>query len=228
MHTNAVDGELGNNHFNSIADVERALKKLDQTLVSTELEQLHNFTEVYRIITHNVRRNMAAGAFEHPEFLQKFDVRFAWYYFEALRRYVHDEETVFAWRIAFDAARSGRTSPLSIMALGVNAHINNDIPQVLYDCGAKDKHRKDYRRINAIIHASIDEAIAALHGTDKLLNPKQRPLRLPAKLTMSALAKLWRFSAWKNFRALQTGSLTREQLHIYSQKRAKVLMRMPM
>jgi hypothetical protein len=192
-------------NLQSIDDVLLALERLGHDLPEVRLQPLDNFNQTYLIITRNVRQQLRKGAFQHPEFLDQFDRRFAYYYLRALQSYLRGEtESVpLAWQRAFQAAERKDVSPLVCMALGVNAHVNNDIPQVLRDCGAGYEHYADYLRVNGIIRASLGEVIGLFKDTGSLLNPNKRLQRPAFLLGMGFLVKLWRGSAWHKFQKLR-------------------------
>lgn len=60
------------------------LENLGHDLPLSNLKRLSHFNRTYLVITRNVRQARRAGKFDHPDFLDKFDARFAYYYLQAL------------------------------------------------------------------------------------------------------------------------------------------------
>ncbi len=191
------------NTLQSVDDVLLALERLGHDLPKEGLARLDNFNRTYLIITRNVRQHLKKGSFDNPEFLHRFDTRFAYYYLRALYNHLTGEGAVpRAWQHAFTAAERRHVSPMVCMALGVNAHVNNDIPQVLRDCRANRQIYPDYIRVNSIIRDSLDEVID-LFKEDRSLSPHHRYTRPFYKRGMHLLVMVWRYTAWRKFRRLE-------------------------
>jgi hypothetical protein len=218
---------LQNEQKNSIHDVMDLLTSLEKELPELHFSMLHNFNYAYFIITKNVQRELQKGGFKYPDFLVQFDVRFARYYIRALQAYSLQLYTPPAWQRAFEKAELGEASPLMCMALGVNAHVNNDIPQVLKDCGARLEHYPDYKKVNEIIRDSIDEVIESLDKDTHLLNPKQKLLKPVYKSSMNVLIRLWRRQAWTKFVRLQRQELRIIDIERSAGQLAKDLWKLP-
>ena len=91
-------------------------------------------------MTEEYRRTVESPTFSTtPAFVNHEDVIFARYYFAA-----HDawdarrtEEVAPAWRVAFAAARDRAVSANGNLLLGINAHVQRDLPFVLYNIGRR-------------------------------------------------------------------------------------------
>jgi hypothetical protein len=212
----------------SADDAETALQTLDHNLPKSQIAVLRNFNRAYLIITQKVRQSLKKQAFENAGFLNKFDARFVNYYIRAVENYSTGAATPKAWEIAFDAAKAKSFSPLIVMALGINAHINNDISQVLLDTKAGPEHYRDYAKVNDIIQSSIYEVIDDLDNDSSLFNPKHRLLQPWYKFFMNCLARIWRRSAWRKYQKLRSGSLTIERIEFYAERMAKRIQKLPL
>ncbi len=213
-------------NLKGIDDVLQAFETLGHDLPAAEMEGLNHFNQTYLIITRNVRQRLKAGEFEHPEFLERFDARFAYYYLHALQNYLEGGSVPRAWQHAFRAAKRTHASPLICMALGVNAHVNNDIPQVLLDCRANRRIYPDYVRVNAIIRRSLDEVIDNIKE-DRPLSPHHRLTRPFYKFGMHLLVILWRYTAWRKFRKLQRRKLQVPHIENKANRLAKGVEKLP-
>jgi hypothetical protein len=130
------------------------------------------FATLYGIVTREIRDRTAAGAFHDNAWVRAYAVGFANLYFRA---YDGAEEgraadVPRAWRLCFDAAASGRTIVLQDLLLGVNAHINNDLPfaiaSVRIDPDREARHR-DHLAVNQVLSGVTERAterLAALYA----------------------------------------------------------------
>jgi hypothetical protein len=147
------------------------------------------FLATYLRTTRAVLAAADDGAFEDPAWVTDWDVVFAGLYVDALEAYRRDAENAPApWRLAFGAQPA--LPPLAHVLLGVNAHINLDLPQALVrvipedefaDPAALARRERDHARIDAVLAARVAAEEAELqragqvHTTvDRLLSPLNR------------------------------------------------------
>jgi len=121
------------------------------------------FLSTYRRTTLAVGDAVRDGSFEDPDWVQRWDVDFAELYLSALDREVADDSGVpRPWRLAFGAAAD--LPPLRHVLLGINAHVNFDLPQallaVISDADFADpslvaRRRRDHERIDAVLSSRV-------------------------------------------------------------------------
>ena len=111
-----------------------------------------------------------------------------------------------AWQIAFQAADAHTVTPDGNLLLGMNAHINADLPFVLYEIGlvAPDgtSRKADHEAINAMLNDELAPLLAEM--ADKF-DPALNPPATPNGVGLTALYQLvesWRESAWSEAEAL--------------------------
>ena len=96
----------------------------------------HNaiFSLTYLRVTEEYRRTVEAPFFDDTPFVNHEDTVFARYYFAAFDAWTggRTAEVPPAWRVAFDAAQSRAVSATGDLLLGINAHVQRDLPLVLY------------------------------------------------------------------------------------------------
>jgi hypothetical protein len=147
------------------------------------------FLGTYLRTTRAVGEALDAGSFEDPTWVAAWDVDFAGIYLDALEAWHKDPRTVGApWRLAFGAARG--LPPEAHVLLGMNAHINFDLPQSLIRMippedfrspGLLDLRRRDHERIDGVLVARVGEEDVALQRAggrrtrlDRVLAPANR------------------------------------------------------
>ena len=121
------------------------------------------FLGTYLRITRAVRSALDDELFEDPAWVQTWDVDFAGLYLDALEASRRDPATAPApWRRAFGAAPTLR--PEGHVLLGVNAHINFDLPQSLVrvipteefaDPAALARRQRDHERIDGVLASRV-------------------------------------------------------------------------
>ncbi len=147
------------------------------------------FLGTYLRTTRAVGAALDRGLFEDPGWVAEWDVDFAGLYLDALEAYREDADAVAApWRLAF-GARAG-LPPEAHVLLGMNAHINFDLPQSLVRMippedftspALLDLRRRDHERIDEVLASRVAEEDVALQRAggrrtrlDRLLAPANR------------------------------------------------------
>ena len=150
------------------------------------------------------------GFFDDPYFVNHEDAVFARYYFDAYDAWADSSSatrTPGAWKVAFDAARGRRVSGNGNLFLGMNAHVNRDLPFVLAAIGlvAPDgsSRKPDHDQVNVFLNRVIDPLLreAAARFDPAMDDASAVPLALGYTSTFQMLAA-WREGAWRNAEAL--------------------------
>jgi hypothetical protein len=98
--------------------------------------------------------------FDDGRWVNNEDAVFAELYFRAYDRYVSGRKVPAAWRIAFEAAKSPNVTGAGDLLLGMNAHINRDLPYTLAHVGLTDKNgdsrKPDHDRVNEFLERVAD------------------------------------------------------------------------
>lgn len=106
-----------------------------------------------------------AGTFREPRFLAHEDAVFARLYFDAYDAWAagRRDDVPPAWREAFDAARERSVPALGDILLGINAHVNRDMPFMLAGLGlvAPDgsTRKADHDYFNRLLNEVYDDVI---------------------------------------------------------------------
>jgi hypothetical protein len=187
------------------------------------------FLGTYLRTTAAVGKAVDGAAFEDPDWVERWDVAFARLYLDALdaMRAGDTNSVSRPWRLAFAAEPD--LPPLRHVLLGINAHVNYDLPQALLavitdDDFADDRlmarRRRDHERIDGVLASRVaaedDELLAsgaARSVVDRLLTPLNR-------LGSRRFLREARLKVWHN-----TGELQRartESADTYRQRLAEL------
>ena len=118
------------------------------------------FALTYLLTTEAFRETLEDTSFwQDNDGIINLDRAFADLFFAATDAY-EDGDAPPAWKVAFDAATSGRTNAVQDVFLGMNAHIQRDLPVVLAAVGlvqADGSTRKsDHDAVNEILSGVLD------------------------------------------------------------------------
>jgi hypothetical protein len=130
------------------------------------------FLGTYLRTTVAVRAALDRGLFEDADWVAAWDVDFADLYLDALTAYRRDPAAAaLPWRRAFAADPGLR--PEAHVLLGMNAHINYDLPQSLIrmipikdfdDLELLDLRHRDHERIDRVLASRVAAEDVALQG----------------------------------------------------------------
>jgi hypothetical protein len=161
------------------------------------------FLGTYLRTTHAVSDELASGAFLDPAWVERWDVFFADLYLNALKAWNTNETPAEPWRVAFAADTD--LPVLRHVLLGMNAHVNYDLPLsllgVIDDAEFADpevvaKRNRDHMHIDRVLLGRVgaeDEAITAAHGGKSAYERLKAPLerRATGHFLREARAKVW-------------------------------------
>jgi hypothetical protein len=145
------------------------------------------FIDTYRRTTLAVGETVQRAGFEDPDWVSGWDVAFAELFFAAHAADLDGRPVPRPWRLAFDAPAD--LPPLRLVLLGMNAHVNYDLPQSLLavisdadfkDLALMDRRRRDHERIDGVLSSRVAAEDGELKTSgpasvlDKLLTPLNR------------------------------------------------------
>jgi Family of unknown function (DUF5995) len=173
-----------------IGPVAQVAARLQDRADTLKPEQRHRaaFIETYCRTTIAVGQAVAAGTFEDGEWVERWDVVFAELFIAAHDADVRGltSQAPRPWRLSFEAPRS--LPALRRVLLGMNAHVNYDLPQSLLAVITDDEfddpelmalRRRDHERIDGVLASRVgaeDKVLAAEGRTiqDRVLQPFNR------------------------------------------------------
>jgi hypothetical protein len=184
----------------------------------------------------------ARKGFKDFDWVERWDVRFAELYLDALEAWSRAGPTPGPWVVAFEATKGPHLPPLRHVLLGMNAHINFDLPQALIAVISDEEFdQPELIAMRATDHSQIDEILASRVAAEdeelrKVEGPGDRRLvdRILTPfnhLGTKRFLKEARAKVWRNARLLsearQAGRLEEriEELEELSRQRVKDLLR---
>lgn len=131
------------------------------------------------------------------------DALFAEFYFRVIAADEAGEPVDEAWRIALDAAHAGDMTGAGDMLLGINAHVQNDMPFVLAALTLRDPARRtrkdDHDRMNEVLDAAFESVVREISNRfDPLTATETWRLSPVTDVFGVELVKLWREGVWRN------------------------------
>ncbi len=175
-----------------------------------------HFLGTYLRTTRAVGAAIDAGRFEDPDWVTAWDVDFAGLYLDALEAHRRDPATPPApWRAAFATDRA--TRPEGHVLLGMNAHINFDLPQSLVrvigpadfaDPTVLDSRRRDHERIDEVLAGRVSEEDRELEASGSRRTPLDRVMGGANRAAARALLRESRRRVWLNTEALHAARLS--------------------
>lgn len=162
------------------------------------------FPAMYAQVTAAVEQRCAEGRFDDPDRMVAFVDRFAGYYVDALTAHRAGDQAPGCWLASWDVASDQRLLVVQHLLLGMNAHINHDLPQAVVDVAATTGDlaavRPDFEAINDVLADAYDDTIRRL----------DRVARWTSEVASLGGGRLFRFSLTTARRQAWTAA---ERLH---------------
>ena len=163
------------------------------------------FSLTYLRTTEEYRRTIDDPTFfEDTNFVNHEDAVFARYYFEAYDNWDAGRRDAVppAWAIAFRAADERAVSAAGNIALGINAHVQRDLPFVLAAIGLVkpdgSSRKPDHDRVDEFLNRVEDELYPEIA---RRFDPTVEDSELPGTADNFAefqIIPTWREIAWRN------------------------------
>jgi hypothetical protein len=158
----------------TIADVIQMLESIQATC--EDGDGLKWFNGLYLEVTQAVQARVEAAGFGDPAWIAALDVRFAAFYFAAIRGALSAAAMPGAgapgcWQALFDVRNQTAIARIQFALAGMNAHINHDLPQAVVElCQATGiapqygtTQYNDFTALNTTLDSLIEAAKKTLH-----------------------------------------------------------------
>ena len=172
-------------------------------------DQRRYFHSTYQRTTIAVAEELKRGGFTDPEWVERWDVVFADLYLDALTEAMAGRRPSRPWEIAFRAPAD--LPALRHVLLGMNAHINFDLPQALVAVITDDqfddpallaRREADHKAIDTVLASRVaaeDDELTAVSGPGTLMDRLLRPFN---RLGTQRFLREAREKVWANAIAL--------------------------
>ena len=166
-------------------------------------DQRRYFHATYQRTTIAVAGEIRRGGFTDAEWVERWDIAFADLYLDALQAALAGRRPARPWEAAFGAPAG--LHPLRHVLLGMNAHINFDLPQALLavitdeqfdDAALLARRKSDHRAIDTVLASRVaaeDDELTSISGPGSLADRLLRPLNRLAtrRFLREAREKVW-------------------------------------
>jgi hypothetical protein len=179
------------------------------------------FATTYLLLTKQMRDTIRRHPhyFNDRRWLIYEDTVFANYYFRTMDTYSRGRPVPAAWRIAFDTAARGDANGGQDMLLGINAHVQRDMPFVVATVGLRTKkgasRKPDHDVVNQILSDAYEPIVSTIgRRYDSLVtitNASWNPIDDVAGLEM---VKGWREGVWRNAERLVEAKTASERQQV--------------
>src|SRR4051794_746495 len=179
------------------------------------------FALAYLRTTEEYRRTIEDPTFfEDTPFVNHEDAVFAHLYFNAFDAWHNGrrQDVPRAWAIAFQAAADHALPASGDLELGINAHVQRDLPFVLAAIGLVKpdgtSRKPDHDRVNEFLNRVTDDLYAEIA---QRFDPTIDDTDLPGTADDAALFQIiptWREIAWRNAERLVNASSDEERARV--------------
>lgn len=159
------------NAYQTIDEVIDALAALEHEFVSRR-DRRAVFVSPYLQVSQELQRRIENHYFQDSAWVTRYLLIFANLYRQALAAYENRGGALSkAWQIALNTSASGTGLVIQDLLLGMNAHINRDLPFALLEVGLDPQRNlryRDHAAVTAILRALTDEVqarIAAMYAS---------------------------------------------------------------
>ena len=179
------------------------------------------FATTYRVLSQVMVRTLRANPsfFRRPRYLFFEDSLFADVYMANSRAWDRGRRVPPAWQVAFETAAGGEVNAAQDMLLGINAHVQNDMPFVLAALGTHTRggrsRKPDHDAENEILADAYDEVTSEVKRRyDPLLDVTNSPLTPLDDAAGLELVKGWREDVWTNANRLLAARTPSERAEV--------------
>jgi Family of unknown function (DUF5995) len=178
------------------------------------------FPVTYAHVTRRVGEALREpGFYRWRRWLIYQDVVFAGYFFDAFEASEAGDPVPPAWQVAFDAWERGETTAGHDMLLGINAHVQRDMPFVLAEIGLRTRRgvsrKSDHEKGNLVLSRSYDAIMDDIGSHyDPLVTFADASPSPVDDLGALQLVRGWRETVWRNAERLLNATTAAEYAQV--------------
>lgn len=211
-------GPVPNCHRAAVKCIRTVVKRLKLREAEFGCNHRAVFMTTYRVLTQGILRALSEDPdrFRWPRYLYFEDALFANVLMANGRAWDRRARVSPAWEIAWNAAASADITATQDMLLGINAHVQNDMPFVIAALGTETRggvsRKSDHDIFNEVPAASYDDVVGEVgrryDAAVSLTNPGATSADNAAGLE---LVRRWREDVWVNANRLIDASSQAEE-----------------
>jgi hypothetical protein len=163
------------------------------------------FATTYLLLTEEIRKTVVGEPhfFSDNRWLIYLDVLFAKYYFDTIANNEAHRRVPDAWGIGFNTAAHGDANAGQDMLLGINAHVQRDMPFVMAGVGLRkpdgSTRKPDHDAANEILRRGYDKIVTTIADQyDPLISTSNSEATPVDNMGGLELVKEWREGVWRN------------------------------
>jgi hypothetical protein len=199
--------------------VDEQVKRMKRAQRDFRCDHRAVFATTYLELTRQYRSDLSAGMRDQlmdVKYLYREVAVFANVYFETLRRWKRGLEVPPAWRIALETARDGEVNAAQDMLLGINAHVQNDMPFVIAALGLRTKdgrsRKADHDLVNEVLDRAYDRVVGEVTARyDPFVATSNAPWSPGDDVLGLEMVKEWREVVWRNAERLVNATSDEER-----------------
>ena len=217
-------GSVPNCRRASIRCIDTEIRRMRRAQRAFGCDHRGVFATTYLELTLQLRDTLRSRPhfFNDAKYLYTEDALFADIYFNTIRRYEQGKPVDPAWQIAFDAARSSNINAAQDMLLGINAHVQNDMPFLLAALGQRTKsgatRKPDHDKMNEILDAAYERVVNQVRDRyDPLMADTNPPWTNADDTAGIEMVKEWREQVWRNAERLLAAKTASDRQQVADQ-----------
>jgi hypothetical protein len=182
------------------------------------------FATTYLELTRELRDTLRTRPrfFQDVRYLYVEDALFANVYFNTVRDWNRGRTIPDAWRIAFEAARDADVNAAQDMLLGINAHVQNDMPFVLAALGQRTRdgtsRKPDHDKMTEVLDSAYERVVRQVEDRfDPLMATTNASWTFADDVAGLEMVKEWREVVWRNAERLLAAKDNAERARIADQ-----------
>jgi hypothetical protein len=182
------------------------------------------FATTYLELTKAIRKLLddVPNIVRDRDYLYVEDALFANFYFDELADREERRGVAPAWRIAFEQAERGQITGAQEMLLGINAHVQNDMPFVIAALGVREPNgasrKPDHDAMNEALNRGYEQVVEAVRARfDPTMSVTNTKLVTLDNIGGLELARIWRELVWRNAERLLKASTEAKRAEVVRQ-----------
>ncbi|MFN2612210.1 MAG: DUF5995 family protein [Solirubrobacterales bacterium] len=203
--TQPQPGPVPNCKRPSIACVDFEIRRLSVLRDRLGCDHRAVFATTYLELTKALRKALkdSPGLIADKSYFYTEDAQFANIYFDTFAAYDKGRRVAPAWRVAFDAATRPGITATQDMLLGINAHVQNDMPFLLAGLGLRTpdgaSRKPDHDAENEVLNRAYAAVVEAVRSRYDPILGVSNPALLPTDdIAGLEMVRGWREGVWRN------------------------------